>query len=1118
MHAMFHARIRIALYGIMLLGIISSALGFSGATVARAREAGNAPPASGSVPIQGQEHSQSGWFSIIWGDASEGKARTLYTLTDERGQTTILQLDETLARSLGGVLSLNHKWISVSGILSAVPSGQGATPILNVTSIDLAPASGTKVPGGDYSPAVIGSRPWVSILCKFSDQAVEPKNLAFFQGMYASTRPGLDHYWRELSYDLANVIGSSANGWYVLPHPEAYYNPTDTAGGTNLSTLANDCIAAADPVVNYSLYSGINMMFNTDFDNGWAWGGSRYMTLDGVTRYWSTTWEPPWAYADISVIAHEMGHGFGLPHSSGNYGQVYDNAWDVMSEDRFNCAADTDPVYGCIAQHTISWHKDILGWIPAGQVFTAGDNINTTITLERLALPQTGNYKMAKIPIVLSSTHFYTLEARQLTGYDVKLAGAAVIIHEVDTTRGIPAHVIDIDGNGNTGDAGAMWTVGETFSDPSAGIAVHIDAATATGFQVTITTTPIRLISGYVRNAAGAGLRGVTMNGLPRAPLTDANGFYSDLVVNGWSGTVTPEMLNYTYAPVSLSYSNITSDQPDQNYTGTYHPSGNPILLVDDDNNNPDVRAYYTDALTALGKSYDVWDTKISDNEPDAAALAYYQMVIWFTGVGYGVSTGPGADGESALSAWLNASGCFLLSSQDYYYARGLTPFASTYLGASAVTSDVSQTTVTGLGSVFNGLGPYTLSYPFDNYSDLILPDTTAENAFGGDKGNAAVDKNGGSYRSAYLGFPVEAIALPADRQQVLGTFLNWCTATVVVPPIPHGVQATFGTYPDKVQVSWAASVGATYYEVYRNSSDSTTGVTLLGSPTATLFNDTTAATGSIYWYFVKACNSAGCSGFSLSDSGYRGLNGTTYLPLVLSNSASMCSVAPTLNYPANGSSLDNLIPLYQWDNGQDPNATAARLQVASDPGFTQIATEWWIGSAHGPYQLRDYWNLDPGTVYYWRTFLMCGETVHGPYSATWTFTTGSGGVILPAPNLLAPPNGAVLPGTSTTLQWTAVNGAVEYFAFWWIPNGGGYLSRTTSTSLVPWYLAPNSTFQWTAAARNDYAWGNDSVTWTFTTGAGAPPGGGTLLPSSAPDHATYYVNPDGQVIIVTGK
>jgi M6 family metalloprotease-like protein len=385
--------------------------------------------------------SSSGHFNIVWGDGKEGETQTLYTLTEDTGQVTPLLLDESLSRSMGGVLQFDRKRVNV---------------------------------------------PWVSIMCKFIDFADEPKDLAYFTGMYANTEPGMDHYWRELSYNTVNIAGSSAFGWFVLPQPESYYNPTDTTGGTNLNLLANDCIGAADSSVDFSPYSGINMMFNTDFDNGYAWGGSRWMTLDGVTKVWSVTWEPPWGYSTISVIAHEMGHGFGLPHSSGAYGQTYDNAWDVMSKDRYNCAAATDPIYGCMAQHTISYHKDILGWIPAGQKFTAASGTRTTITLEQLALPETTNYKMAQVPINGSSTNFYTVEVRRQTGYDTKVAGNAVIIHEVDTTRSRPAYVVDPDLNGVTGDAGAMWVVGETFIDETNNIAVIVKSATATGFEVTI--------------------------------------------------------------------------------------------------------------------------------------------------------------------------------------------------------------------------------------------------------------------------------------------------------------------------------------------------------------------------------------------------------------------------------------------------------------------------------------------------------------------------------------------------------------------------------------------------------------------------------------------------------
>ena len=78
-----------------------------------------------------------------------------------------------------------------------------------------------------------------------------------------------------------------------------------------------------------------------------------------------------------------------------------------------------------------------------------------------------------------------------------------------------------------------------------------------------------------------------------------------------------------------------------------------------------------------------------------------------------------------------------------------MTSFASTYLGVSSVNGDVAQKTVTGAGSVF-GLGSIA-NYPFYNFSDLISPDVTAESAFSGDKGNAAIDKNGGIYAQPIL-------------------------------------------------------------------------------------------------------------------------------------------------------------------------------------------------------------------------------------------------------------------------------------------------------------------------------------------------------------------------------
>ncbi|MCI0398430.1 MAG: M36 family metallopeptidase, partial [Chloroflexi bacterium] len=104
-----------------------------------------------------------------------------------------------------------------------------------------------------------------------------------------------------------------------------------------------------------------------------------------------------------------------------------------------------------------------------------------------------------------------------------------------------------------------------------------------------------------------------------------------------------------------------------------------PILLVDDDDNSPNVQATYVAALNALGAEYDIWDTNNSDNEPSVALMAPYHTIIWFTGDEFGGFAGPGATAEGELTTWLNNGNCLFISSQDYHYDRGLTPFIDNY-------------------------------------------------------------------------------------------------------------------------------------------------------------------------------------------------------------------------------------------------------------------------------------------------------------------------------------------------------------------------------------------------------------------------------------------------------
>lgn len=222
-----------------------------------------------------------------------------------------------------------------------------------------------------------------------------------------------------------------------------------------------------------------------------------------------------------------------------------------------------------------------------------------------------------------------------------------------------------------------------------------------------------------------------------------------------------------------------------------------PILLVDDDDNNPDVRYYYTQALDTIGQTYYIWDTANGDNEPTLADLAPYEIVIWFTGDEFGGAAGPGPGGELALSSWLDDNaGCLFLSSQDYYYDRGLTSFMQTYLGVESMTNDNGNYGYAVGEGLFASFGSRVLSYPFADQADIVLPDATASIGIVGNNGNVAgLVKETDTYKTTFWAFPWESIYSISYRRVAMELFLNWCTyveptptPTATVPPPPVGV------------------------------------------------------------------------------------------------------------------------------------------------------------------------------------------------------------------------------------------------------------------------------------------------------------------------------------------
>jgi hypothetical protein len=100
-------------------------------------------------------------------------------------------------------------------------------------------------------------------------------------------------------------------------------------------------------------------------------------------------------------------------------------------------------------------------------------------------------------------------------------------------------------------------------------------------------------ISGQV-TIGGAGLSGVALSGTgATCSDSDSSGNYSCTVNSGFSGTITPSKSGVTFSPTSRSYTNVTTNQTAQNYTGTSPDSdsdGMPDYVEFIEGRNPNVK------------------------------------------------------------------------------------------------------------------------------------------------------------------------------------------------------------------------------------------------------------------------------------------------------------------------------------------------------------------------------------------------------------------------------------------------------------------------------------------------------------------------------------------------
>ena len=466
-----------------------------------------------SLPLHAETVVQ-GTLQLQWADPPRplpGRAQAAPQLDAwlDMGPGQRMPLDVTQAkRAAGDLYALANRRVAVSyatraniATSSRVMSASAAVPAISaIVPTDRLPqrALATGADGRVMASApVLGATRWITLMCKFADIATEQKPRQYFQEQYGNAPGQLGHYWSEVSYGQINLAGSSAHGWYTLPKPrEAYLATVNGKQKAQLSELFADCAAAADADVDFGGIQGVNLMFNGELD-GNAWGGGACTTLDNVHTCTRVTWSPPWSFANLAPLAHEMGHGYGLPHSnnSDGDGDTYDNPWDVMSDAWRN--ATSDATYGLLPKHPNMYQRERLGWLPAARKrVVAADNRETfEFELDAGSVLKTTNTQLVVLALPAQpdpyKTVIYTLEARRRTGtYESGLAGDAVIIHKLED-YGI-AYSVDRETPPATlsSNEGSMLKVGGRWNTPDELHWVEVVSATAQGFVVRVGPRP----------------------------------------------------------------------------------------------------------------------------------------------------------------------------------------------------------------------------------------------------------------------------------------------------------------------------------------------------------------------------------------------------------------------------------------------------------------------------------------------------------------------------------------------------------------------------------------------------------------------------------------------------
>ena len=276
--------------------------------------------------------------------------------------------------------------------------------------------------------------------------------------------------------------------------------------------------------------------------------------------------------------------------------------------------------------------------------------------------------------------------------------------------------------------------------------------------------------------------------------------------------------------------------------------------------------------------------------------------------------------------------------------------------GAFNKTSPTHNATVSVSPTLFWGASSNATSY---QYCIDTVNNDTCDTSWVSNSTSTSAAISGLTASSTYY-WQVRAVNGSGTTYANSGSWWRFYTeASSVVPDVPTVVNASNGFSTDYVYVGWASSDGATSYRVYRCATTETASCgSHIGGTSSTSYEDTHAIPGTLYYYRVTACNSAGCSDFSLDNAGFRALS------------------PPTSVSASDGTYTDKVAVSWSSSIG----ATSYKVYRCSSTSTSDCGSN--IGASLGT-SFNDT-EATPGTTYYYRvkacnSFTCSGD--HSPYN-----------------------------------------------------------------------------------------------------------------------------------------